>query len=109
MIPLSGRNRSRERIAAADAIVAREEMRRVQLDAVARARASYFRLANVYAQIEINRKNLIALKQIAEISRAKYQVGEQSASSSSPRRPSDATLLESRRDLDQRLAAEESH
>jgi outer membrane protein TolC len=79
MIPISGKNRSRARAAAAEALASFEEMRRQELDVVAKARASYFRLANVYAQIELNRKNLVSLKQIAEISRAKYETGDESA------------------------------
>src|SRR5205085_5793140 len=45
MIPISGKNRSRERIAAAEALAALEEVRRKELDAVAKARAAFFRLA----------------------------------------------------------------
>jgi hypothetical protein len=39
MIPLSGKNQSRARIAAAEALAGLEEFRRKELDAVARARA----------------------------------------------------------------------
>src|SRR6185295_3166535 len=56
-IPISGKNRSRARIAAAEAVAAFEQMRRQQLDTLAQARASYFRLADVYAQLEVNRRN----------------------------------------------------
>src|SRR5438552_328138 len=53
MIPISGKNRSRARIAAAEAISTFEEVRRQELDVLAKTRASYFRLANAYAQIEL--------------------------------------------------------
>ncbi|MDQ3116225.1 MAG: TolC family protein, partial [Verrucomicrobiota bacterium] len=48
-LPLSGKNRSRARAATADAGEAFEDLRRTQLDVIARARAAYYRLANEYA------------------------------------------------------------
>src|SRR5438105_10697157 len=45
MIPISGKNRARARIAAAEALAAYEDVRRQQLDAIAAPRASFFRLA----------------------------------------------------------------
>ena len=78
-IPIAGKNRSRAKIAAAEAIATYEEARRQQLEGVTKARVAYFRLANAYAQIELNDKNLVSLRQIAEIGRSKYEVGTQSA------------------------------
>src|SRR5271169_1154475 len=66
-LPLGGRNRLQGNAATADAASAFEELRRQQLDAVAKARAAYFRLANAYKQLELNRKNSDLLKQFAEI------------------------------------------
>lgn len=108
MIPLSGKNLARARAARAEALAAFEEARRQELDVVAKARGSYFRLANVYAQIELNRKNLVSLKQIAEVSRTKYQVGEQSAAYVLSAETEYSRLMETWRDLDQQRAAEES-
>jgi outer membrane protein TolC len=79
VVPITGKNLTRARAAMAEAISAYEDVRRVQLDAIAAARASFFRLANAYDQLEINRKNIDSLKQIADISRAKYEAGIQSA------------------------------
>jgi outer membrane protein TolC len=42
MIPLSGKNRSKERVAAAEALGAFEEARRQELDVIAKAKASYY-------------------------------------------------------------------
>jgi outer membrane protein TolC len=78
MIPLSGRNRSRERIAAAEALSSREEVRRRELDAAAKARAAYIRLGKNYALLELVRANESSLHQTLEISRAKLEVGGQS-------------------------------
>ncbi len=68
-LPLSGKNRWRAAAASAEAVVAFEDLRRRQLDLVARARAAYFRLANAYTQLDLNGKNEALLKQFAEISR----------------------------------------
>ncbi len=108
MIPLTGKNLARARIAAAEALASYEEARRQQLDVVARARSSYYRLANVYARIELNRKNLVSLKQIAEVARAKYQVGDQSAAFVLTAETEYSKLMEGGRDLDQELVEEES-
>jgi len=77
-IPLSGKSRLRGQTARAEAVAAFEESRRRELDVTARARAAYFRLANTYSQLEINRKNTVLLKQLSELSRAKYEAGTQS-------------------------------
>ena len=79
IIPLTGKNLLRARVAAADAMAAFEQARREQLDVLAKTRASYFRLANAYAQLELNRKNLVSLRQIAEVSRSRYEVGKANA------------------------------
>jgi cobalt-zinc-cadmium efflux system outer membrane protein len=77
-LPLSGKNRLRGNAATAESAGVLEEFRRKQLDAVARARAAYFRLANSHKQLELNRKNSDLLRQFAEISRAKMAAGERS-------------------------------
>ncbi|HUD45463.1 MAG TPA: TolC family protein [Candidatus Baltobacteraceae bacterium] len=74
-VPISGRNRLRGDVATEEAARVLEELRRKQLDVVAKARAAYFRLGNSYKQLELNRKNSDLLKQFAEISRAKMAAG----------------------------------
>ena len=74
-IPISGKNRSQARAAEAEALAAFEEWRRVQLDVVTRAQSADYRLAAAYGQREINRRNRELLKQVAEISQKKYEVG----------------------------------
>lgn len=107
-LPISGKNRSRARIAAAEAIVTFEEARRVELDVVAQARAAYFRLANGWAQLELNRQNLVSLRQIAEISRSGYEVGKQTAGTVLVAESESGKLAETERDLQQKIAAEQS-
>ena len=74
-LPISGKNLSRARVSIAEALSACQELRRVQLDVATRAQAAYFRLAGAYGQREINQRNQELLKQVAEISRKKYEVG----------------------------------
>jgi outer membrane protein TolC len=78
MIPISGKNQSRARMAAAEALGAWEDARRKELDAVAKARVSFFRLARDYALLELIRANESSLHQTFDISRAKFEVGGQS-------------------------------
>ena len=74
-LPLTGKNHSRARAATADAGEAFEDLRRTQLNVLLRARAAYYRLANEYAQLEVNRRNIELLGQFAELSQARYEVG----------------------------------
>src|SRR5262249_6923487 len=62
LIPVTGKNLVRGRVAAAEALSAFEVARRTQLDVIAKARATYFQLANAYDQLEINSKNVTSLK-----------------------------------------------
>src|SRR5437773_9657169 len=79
LIPITGKNLVRGRAAGAEAFSAFQEARRIQLDVIAKARATYFQLANAYDQLEINGKNATSLKQIADISRSRYETGLESA------------------------------
>src|SRR4029453_247567 len=72
-VPISGKNLSRGRTAIAEARAAFEEFRRTELDTVMRARTAYVRLANGYAQLEVNRRNSDLLEQFVEISRSRYE------------------------------------
>ena len=107
-LPLSGKNRWRAAAASAEAVVAFEDLRRRQLDLVARARAAYFRLANAYTQLDLNGKNEALLKQFAEISRAKYEVGKQSQAGVLLAETDLAELAEARFDFQRQIDAAES-
>jgi outer membrane protein TolC len=76
-IPLSGKNRKRAQAAAAEAGATFEELRRLELNLTAQARAAFYRLANAYEQLDLNWKNVQLLQQFVEITRAKYAVGTQ--------------------------------
>jgi outer membrane protein TolC len=108
IIPLTGKNLLRARVAAADAMAAFEQARREQLDVLAKTRASYFRLANAYAQLELNRKNLASLRQIAEVSRSRYEVGKANAAEPLAGEVEASKLLESEQDILRNISAEQS-
>ena len=107
-IPISGKNRARARIAAQDAVVAYEAARREQLDVITRARIAYFRLADGYAQRELNNQNLASLRQIAEIGRSRYEVGAESAAEVLIAETEASKLMETRRDFDNTIALNQS-
>jgi cobalt-zinc-cadmium efflux system outer membrane protein len=108
VIPLTGKNLARARIAAADAVAAFEQARREQLDVLAKTRASFFRLVNANAQLELNRKNLVSLRQIAEVSRSRYEVGKANAAEPLASEVEASKLLESEQDILRTISAEQS-
>src|SRR2546430_3039741 len=108
LIPITGKNLVRGRATAAEALSIFEEVRRAELDVIARARASFFRLANAYEQLEINSKNLVSLRQIADISRSKYETGVESAANALVAETDYSKLLETRRDLERNLSDAQS-
>jgi outer membrane protein TolC len=108
IIPLTGKNLIRARIAAADAVAAFEQARREQLDVLAKARTSYFRLLNAHAQLELNRKNLVSLRQIAEVSRSRYEVGKANAAEPLAGEVEASKLLESEQDILRNISSEQS-
>ena len=108
LIPITGKNLARGRAAAAEALSAFEEARRIELDVIAKARATYFQLANAYEQLEINDKNLTSLKQIADISRSRYEAGLESAANVLIAETDYSKLQETRRDLERNLSDAQS-
>jgi len=108
LIPVTGKNLARGRVAAAEALSAFEEARRVQLDVIAKARATYFQLANAYDQLEINDKNLTSLKQIADITRSRYEAGLETAANALIAETDYSKLQETRRDLERNLSDAQS-
>ncbi|PYL56222.1 MAG: hypothetical protein DMF30_10495, partial [Verrucomicrobia bacterium] len=108
MVPITGKNLARARVAAAEALSAYEEVRRQQLDVIAGARASFFRLANAYEQLEINEKNIVSLKQIADISRSKYEAGTETAANVLVAETDYSKLLEAQRDLERQISDEQA-
>jgi len=108
LIPITGKNLVRGRVAAAEALSIFEEVRRAQLDVIAKSRSAYFRLANAYDQLEINDKNITSLRQIADISRSRYETGLESAANVLVAETDHSKQLEARKDLERNLSDAQS-
>jgi outer membrane protein TolC len=108
MIPISGKNQSRARIAAAEALGGLEELRRKELDLVGKARSAYFRLAKDYALLELNRANDASLVQTLEISRARLEVGNQGQADVLTAEGELVKIAETRRDLQRAVSEDET-
>jgi outer membrane protein TolC len=99
-IPLSGRNVWRGRAARAEAAAGAAEVRRKELDLVARARAAFYRYADAQTQLEINRQAEEILGRFVEVSRLKYEAGGRSQADLLMARTELAKNSEARRDLE---------
>lgn len=108
MIPLSGKNRSKERIAVAEAVAGFEDFRRQQLDVISKTKASYFRLANLYVLLDLNNQEQGSLSQTVDASKAKFEVGTQSQADYLTADVERQKVIENRRDLEQKLSEEQT-
>jgi cobalt-zinc-cadmium efflux system outer membrane protein len=107
-VPISGKNLSRGRAATAEASAAFEDFRRTKLDAIMRARSAYARLANGYAQLEVNRRNTDLLDQFVQISRNRYETGAATQADVLIAQTDAAKLLETRADLERQISEAQS-
>ena len=107
-VPVSGKNRSRSRAATAEARAAFEDLRRMELDLIMRARAAYARLANGYAQLDVNRRNTELLNQFVQISRSRYEAGVATQSDVLLAQTDAAKLLETEADIERQISQEQS-
>jgi outer membrane protein TolC len=107
-VPISGKNLSRARAATSEAGAAFEDFRRTQLDVLSRARAAFHRLANEYAQLEVNQRNVDLLNQFAEVNRQRYEVGNASQADVLTAQTDAAKLLEAQSDIFRRISDAQS-
>jgi cobalt-zinc-cadmium efflux system outer membrane protein len=107
-VPITGKNLSRARAATAEAGAAFEDFRRTELDVLSRARAAFHRLANEYAQLEVNQRNVDLLNQFAEVSRQRYEVGNASQGDVLTAQTDAAKLLEAQSDIFRRISDAQS-
>jgi cobalt-zinc-cadmium efflux system outer membrane protein len=107
-VPISGKNFSRGRAATAEARAAFEDFRRAELDVIMRARSAYARLANGYAQLEVNRRNTDLLDQFVQISRSRYETGAATQADVLIAQTDAAKLLEMRADLERQISEAQS-
>jgi outer membrane protein TolC len=108
MIPLSGRNRSKERAAAAEALAVFEEARRQELDIIAKTKATYYRIANLFQLLDINKADETSLVQALDATRGKFEVGTQTQADLLLAGNERQKIIETRRDLEQKLSEEVS-
>src|SRR6266496_3758859 len=102
------KNLSRARAATAEAGAAFEDFRRTQLDVLSRARAAFHRLANEYAQLEVNQRNVDLLNQFAEVNRQRYEVGNATQADVLTAQTDAAKLLEAQSDIFRRISDAQS-
>jgi cobalt-zinc-cadmium efflux system outer membrane protein len=107
-IPISGKNRSRERAAAAEAAAAFQELRRQELNVVANARTAFIRLFNDYELLELNHAEETALSQTIDNGRTKFEVGAQPESDLLTAQIERQKVAEERQDLEQKRSDEET-
>ena len=74
-IPVTGKIAQRKQATNAEIASADAAVRQVELDLEMRARAAYYRLARAEVQLEINTRNQAVMRQIIEVTRAKYEAG----------------------------------
>jgi cobalt-zinc-cadmium efflux system outer membrane protein len=107
-IPISGRNRSRERAAAAEAVAAFQDLRRQELEVVAKARSTFIQLVSHYDLLDLNQAEEIALSQIIESNRAKFEVGAQPESDLLEAQIEQQKSTEERQNLEQQRSVDET-
>jgi len=107
-VPISGKNLSRGRAATAEARATFEDFHRTELDVVMRARTAFARLANGYAQLEVNQRNNDLLQQFVEISRSRYEAGAATQADVLTAQTDAAKLLEARADLQRQISEAQS-
>ena len=107
-VPISGKNLSRARAMTAEAGAAFEDLRRMELDVISRARIAYARLANGYAQLEVNRRNEDLLGQFVQISRSRYEAGAATQADVLIAQTDAAKLSETRADIERQISEAQS-
>jgi outer membrane protein, heavy metal efflux system len=107
-IPLAGKNKLRARAATAEASAGGEAYQQCQLDLLAKAQASYYRLANAYGQWEINRRSASFLEQIVQTARHKLESGQETQGTVLSAETDLANLDESAFDFERQVADEQA-
>jgi cobalt-zinc-cadmium efflux system outer membrane protein len=106
-IPISGRNRSRERAAAAEAVAAWQDLRRQELEVVLRTRSAFVQLVNDYELLDLNQAEENALSQTIDTIRSKFEVGNQPESNLLTAQIERQKATEERLELEQKRSDDE--
>ena len=75
-IPVTGKLARRRDAANAEVLIAAAKIEEVELELEMRARTAYVRLADAEVQLQTNAQNQSLLRQILEVTRAKYESGK---------------------------------
>ena len=105
-IPLSGKNRTRARIAMTEAVTAYEDFRRQQLDVAAKVKQGIYRISNLLELLNLNRQDEATLVDITAATKSKFEVGTQSAVDYLTVDLERQKIAETRRDLEEKLGNE---
>ncbi len=103
-IPISGRNQVRARLATIEVSIAGEELRRRELDLIARARTAYFKLVRDHALIDLSFAVERSWRETIESTQTKFEVGVRSQADVLNAESELARFLESRGDLERTLS-----
>src|SRR5581483_9325343 len=107
-LPVTGKNRLRGHAASAEAAATAQELRRRKVDLSVQARIAYVRLANAYAQIDLNRKNATLLQQSVQITQSRYELGQMSQADLLNAETEAAKLDEDAFDFEQQISDQQS-
>jgi outer membrane protein TolC len=107
-VPVSGKNLSRGRAAMAEARATFQDLRRMELDVVMKARSAYARLANGFAQLDVNQRNSDLLGEFVQISRSRYEAGTAAQSDVLLAQTDSARLLEAKADIERQISEAQS-
>jgi outer membrane protein, heavy metal efflux system len=107
-IPISGKNRSRERAAAAESAAAFQELRRQELDVVSKVRSAFIQLTNDYELLKLNQAEETTVAQAIDNTRTKFEVGKQPEADIFIAQIERQKVSEERRDLEQKLSNDET-
>ena len=73
----TGKPARRKAVVTAEIAVAEAALHQLELDLEMRAQTHYYRLANAQEQLDVNARNIALLRQLIEVTRAKYESGRQ--------------------------------
>jgi outer membrane protein, heavy metal efflux system len=107
-VPISGKNRSRERAAVAEAVAAWQDLRRQELEVVVKTRSAFIQLLDDYELLELNQAEETALSQTIDSSRTKFEVGALPASDLLTAQIERQKVAEARQDLEQKRSVDET-
>jgi len=107
-VPVTGKNRLRGEAAEAEAIAAYQDMKRRELDLIAKARMAFYQLANANEQLRIIDSNLELLQQFTRTTRSKYEAGTKPQSDVLAAETDASKLEESRYDVIRQISEAQS-